>query len=207
MRLLTLIATATLGLAQPTARAEAAAACADFDSHVNGRWAAGTELPADRARIGNFDTLRIANDRLLEAALKELAAEPARQTRSGLRLLATHYRAGMDEAAIEQRGLAALQPLLARMDQAERADLPALPGELARLHVAAPLSIGVGTDAKDAPRHVLQLNQAGLGAGAGLFRLPQRRHPRPEGAAAARREGDPDGRRPVRRRAAVAHAG
>ncbi|MDO9072879.1 MAG: M13 family metallopeptidase [Rubrivivax sp.] len=163
MRLFTLIAAATLGLTQPVVHAETAAACTDFDSYVNGRWAATTELPADRSRIGNFDTLRLANDRLLEAALKELAAEPARQTSSGLQLLAAHYRAGMDEAGIERRGLAALQPWLTRIEKAERADLPALLGELARLQVTAPLAIGVGTDAKDATRHVLQVNQAGLG--------------------------------------------
>jgi hypothetical protein len=105
-----LLCAAALAAAGPAA-AEATA-CSDFDEYVNGRWKAATELPPDRARIGSFDTLAQANDRLLEAALKELAADPARQTSPGLKLLASYYRSGMDEAAIERQGLRAVQPLL-----------------------------------------------------------------------------------------------
>ncbi len=150
-------------LATPLHAAAQASACSDFDEYVNGRWKAATELPSDRARIGSFDTLAQANDRLLEAALKELAAEPARQTSPGLKLLASYYRSGMDEAAIERQGLRAVQPLLDRIARLERQELPAFMAELARLQVAAPLAMFVGIDAKDATRHVLSLQQAGLG--------------------------------------------
>ena len=138
-------------------------ACTDFDAYANGKWVAATELPPDRARIGSFDALRVANDRLLEAGLTELAANPARQTTPGLKLLAAQYRAGMDSAGIEKRGLSSVQPWLARIDKAERAALPTLIGEMARLQIPAPLAVSVGTDAKDATRHALQLSQAGLG--------------------------------------------
>ncbi|CAD5372431.1 M13 family peptidase [Rubrivivax sp. A210] len=145
------------------ARAEGLGACSDFDAHVNGRWLAGAELPDSRARVGSFDTLRIAADRLLESALAELVQEPARQTSPGLRLLASYYRSGMDVVSIEARGLAAQKPLLAQMAALTRDKLPALLGELARLQIAAPLTLAVGTDAKDATRHVLAVSQAGLG--------------------------------------------
>ncbi len=156
-----LLIAATMAL--PQHAAAQATACSDFDEYVNGRWKAATELPADRARIGSFDTLARANDALLEAALKELAAEPARQTSPGLKLLANYYRSGMDEAAIERQGLRAVQPLLDRLARLERAELPAMLAELGRLQVAAPLAMFVGIDAKDASRHVLALSQAGLG--------------------------------------------
>ena len=145
------------------AQADEVSACTDFDAYANGRWAAATELPADRARIGNFDTLRVANDRLLETGLAELARSPARQATPGLKLLAAQYRAGMDSAAIEKRGLSAVQPWLARIQAVERHTLPVLIGEMARLQVGAPLAVFVGTDAKDATRRVLQLSQSGLG--------------------------------------------
>ena len=138
-------------------------ACTDFDDYANGPWLAATELPPDRARIGGFDALRAANDRLLEEGLAELAASPARQTTPGLKLPAAQYRAGMNSPAIERRGLSAVQRWLARIDLVDRAALPALIGEMARLQVSAPLAVFVGTDAKDATRHALQLNQAGLG--------------------------------------------
>jgi predicted metalloendopeptidase len=140
-----------------------ASACSDFDQYVNGRWVAATELPPSRSRIGSFDSLRMANDKLLEVALAELAADPARQTSPGLKLLAAYYRSGMDEAAIERNGLAPVAPLLGRIAAATSEALPALMAEMARLQIGAPLQLGVGVDAKDATRHVLAVAQDGLG--------------------------------------------
>ena len=150
-------------VAQAAAPTPEVSACTDFDAYANGKWVAATELPPDRARIGSFDALRVANDRVLEAGLVELAASPARQSTPGLKLLAAQYRAGMDGAAIEKRGLSAVQPWLARIGTVDRAGLPALIGEMARLQIAAPLAVFVGPDAKDATRHALQVSQAGLG--------------------------------------------
>jgi len=154
-----------LPAAHATAPADpaATAACTDFDAHVNGRWEATAVLPPERARIGSFDTLRRANDRLLEDALTELAASPEPPATPGLRLLGAYYRSGMDTAAIEQRGLSAVQPWLDRIGRAEPADLPRLLGEMARLQVAAPFGLFVNTDARDATRHALLLVQGGLG--------------------------------------------
>ena len=165
-----LATTVALFLATPavaldlSGRDAAVGACTDFYDHVNGAWQARAELPPDRARIGSFDQLRIANDRLLERALTELIAEPARQSSPGLKLLAAAYRSAMDEAAIEKAGLKAVQPLWQRIDGLRHADdLPALLGELARHRIAAPLSMGIGPDAKDVRRHTVTLAQGGLG--------------------------------------------
>ena len=78
----------------PTQPAPAPKACDDFDEYVNGRWKAATDLPASRASAGSFDTLSQSNDRLLEAALEELVADPARQTGPGLKLMAAYWRSG-----------------------------------------------------------------------------------------------------------------
>ena len=168
LTLLTALLAAAMALpahAVPAAGAAppAPAACDDFDEYVNGRWKAATDLPASRARASSFDTLSQSNDRQLEAALEELVADPARQASPGLKLLAAYYRSGMDKDAIERQGLTAVQPLLARINKLQREDLPVLLGDLARLGIAAPVAVFVGTDAKDATRHVLSLAQAGLG--------------------------------------------
>lgn len=158
-----LLATALTSPADAAATTPVPAACADFDAYVNDGWKAATEVPPSRARIGSFDSLAQSNDRLLEAALTELAAEPGRQTSPGLKLLAAYYRSGMDRAAIERQGLSAVQPLLARINKLQREDLAGLLGDLARLGIAAPMAVFVGTDAKDATRHVLSIGQSGLG--------------------------------------------
>ncbi len=152
---------ASAALAQATG--DKPGACTDFDTYANATWMAATELPPDRARIGSFDALRVANDRLLEQGLREIATDPSRARTPGLKLLSAHYRAGLDTASIEKRGLGAVQPWLARIDKLERAQLPALMGEMARLQISAPVAVFVGADAKDATRHALQVSQAGLG--------------------------------------------
>jgi putative endopeptidase len=147
-------------VAQPT---DAPLACSDFDAFVNGAWKASTEIPADRARIGSFDTLRVANNKLLETALAELVAQPNQQTTPGLKLLAAYYRSGMDETAIEEGGMGPLAPFIARLNQMQREDLPATLALFSRLQLGSPLSVFVGPDAKDATRNALQVNQSGLG--------------------------------------------
>jgi putative endopeptidase len=138
-------------------------ACTDFNAHVNGEWEAKAELPPDRARIGSFDTLRRDNDRLLDSALAELLREPARQSTPGLQRLAAFYRSGIDEAGIERRGLASLQPWLDRAAGVTREGLPALLGELSRQGPDLPLRLGVGFDLNDATRHRLSVGAGGLG--------------------------------------------
>lgn len=139
-------------------------ACVDFYEHVNGPWIARTELPADRPRVGSFDALRAANDKVLTDALNELIAKPALQTTPGLKQVAAYYASGMDLAAIEAQGLKPVRPLLDRVGQLKaREDLPALLAQMNRVQIAAPVAAWVRPDAKDTRLHVLTLSQGGLG--------------------------------------------
>lgn len=138
--------------------------CADFYDYVNGPWVASTQLPADQTRIGSFDALRVANDRLLANALAELVRKPELQTTPGLRQVAAYYASGMDRAAIEAGGLKPVQPLLDRVSSIKTAnDLPAVLAQLGRVQISAPVATWVRPDAKNTSVQVLHLTQSGLG--------------------------------------------
>ncbi|MBB3195591.1 M13 family metallopeptidase [Roseateles terrae] len=138
--------------------------CADFYDYVNGPWVASTQLPADQTRIGSFDALRVANDRLLANALAELVRKPELQTTPGLRQVAAYYASGMDRGAIEAGGLKPVQPLLDRVASIKTAsDLPAVLAALGRVQIGAPVATYVRPDAKNTSVQVLHLMQSGLG--------------------------------------------
>lgn len=83
----------------------------DFDEYANGAWKKATEIPADRASLSTgfyvFEKAEKRNADLIQGLEK---ANPA--AGSDERKIADYYAAFMDEAGIEQRGLAPLQPEL-----------------------------------------------------------------------------------------------
>ena len=171
LRLIAVAAAAALALAAPPAGAldvtsfsTEVSPCEDFYDYVNGPWVARTELPAERTRVGSFDALRVANDRLLSDALAELVAKPALQKSPGLKQVAAYYASGMDLAAIEAQGLKPVKPLLDRIAAMKSAeDLPFVLAQLGRVGIAAPVANAVRADVKNTRVNVLTLGQAGLG--------------------------------------------
>lgn len=138
--------------------------CADFYDYVNGPWVARTEVPADRTRIGSFDALRVANDRLLGDALAELVSKPELQKSPGLKQVAAYFASGMDQAAIEAQGLKPVKPLLDRISSMKSAeDLPFVLAQLGRVGIAAPVGGYVRPDVKNTRVNVLTVGQSGLG--------------------------------------------
>ncbi len=141
-----------------------AEACTDFDEYVNGLWRTTTPMRADRARMGSFDDVRDDSQRVVAQALADAAKNPAALDTPGKRLAATFYVSGMNLAAVEQRGLASLQPLLAQIDALDdRAKLPAVVAALARVGVDAPVRVAIMPDAKDRRRYIFNIDQGGLG--------------------------------------------
>lgn len=85
----------------------------DFFAYVNGDWLASTEIPADRSSWGAFAVLAEATDARIAKMIEALAAD--NQASGDARKVADYYRAFMDEAAIEARGVTPLKPLLAKI--------------------------------------------------------------------------------------------
>jgi putative endopeptidase len=84
----------------------------DFYGYTNGGWMKTFEMPADRAVYGSFSVIEEEVSRRTKDLIQgaEKAGPPAG---SGAALVGAYYAAFMDEAAIEKRGLAPIQPELA----------------------------------------------------------------------------------------------
>jgi putative endopeptidase len=81
----------------------------DFFAYANGAWLKATQIPPDRASYGVFTMLdEVANKRT--ADLVRTAASAKRGTEA--RKIGDYYTAFMNEALIEKRGLAPIEPQL-----------------------------------------------------------------------------------------------
>ena len=106
-----------------------------FDRYANGAWRAHAEMPADRTRIGSFINLAdVIDGRNREIIAGAARAHPAPGTDQ--RRIADYYAAYLDQAAIDARGTAPLQPILAHINAIQnRRDLSTALGETLRADV------------------------------------------------------------------------
>ena len=86
----------------------------DFFQYANGTWARTTEIPSDRTRWGTFDILREMADNNQRVIIEEVALAGGAPG-SNQQKIADYYNAYLDQAAIDARGLAPLQPELAQI--------------------------------------------------------------------------------------------
>ncbi|MGL5818668.1 MAG: M13 family metallopeptidase [Phycicoccus sp.] len=151
----------------------------DLFGHVNGRWLAQTDIPADRGRYGTFDALREAAEEQVRVIIEEVAAGSP-QPGSVAAKVGHLYASFLDEAAVEARGPEPLRADLERVaGVASSAEVMGLLGELARSGVDGLVAPIVSTDDRDPDRYVVYLEQAGIG-------LPDESYYREEHHAAKR---------------------
>ncbi len=145
----------------------------DFDNFANGGWRAKTEIPADRSSTGAFyDVFLKAEKRNADLVREAGAGNPA--AGSNARRIADYYAAYMDEAGIEARGLAPVQPALAQVDKiANASDLARVIGDGMRADVDPINNTNLDTEhlfgvfvaqgLEDPTHNVAYLLQGGLG--------------------------------------------
>jgi putative endopeptidase len=149
----------------------------DFFAYANGRWLEATEIPAGEQR---WDARTEIAERTRQRIAQLLADTGAAPAGSSARKVADFHAAYLNEAAIEAKGLTALEPLLARIDRVR--DKPALARLLGRglradvdpLHTGLYSSSHVLGLAVQASTHGEKTNSAFLLQG-GLG-LPDREH-------------------------------
>ena len=112
----------------------------DFFAYANGGWLKAAVLPAGKERWGARDELEEGTRRRIAALLDAASAAPAG---SAERKVADFHAAWLNEAAIEARGLASLQPLLDRIEKvSDKGALTRLLGRGMRADVD-PLGLGI----------------------------------------------------------------
>jgi len=135
----------------------------DFYKHVNGKWLATTEIPADKGRYGSFDKLNDDAQTQLRGIVEDLqkaadAKDPDQQK------IADLYSTFMDEAALEQQGLKPLDAEFSKIDALkDKKEIAGLIAHFNVIGVSAPYTPGVHQDAKDSTKYVFDLGQDGLG--------------------------------------------
>ncbi len=133
----------------------------DFFKHLNGKWLATAEIPAEMSSWGVFEKLFEDIQPQLRKIIEDSAqnADTADKKRIG-----DFYASFMDEARLEQLGAAPIQPELARIAAlSDKKQLPALFAYHNRHNFAAPMDMGVHQDNKDSTKYVVDFVQSGLG--------------------------------------------
>ncbi len=134
----------------------------DFWQYANGKWLAATPIPADRAGWDTFSEVREKTQAQLRSAIEAIDAND--KDHPERRKLADLYASFMDEADVDRAGLASLQEALAKIHGLnDKAQLPALFADLAKLWVRIPFTLDVSPDEHDATTYVAHLEQGRLG--------------------------------------------
>jgi putative endopeptidase len=137
--------------------------CVDFYQHACGNWAKLHPIPADSARSDQFYNLEQYNRQVLRGILERAAASDAARD-ANTQKTGDYYASCLDEAAVQQRGLAPLQAELDRIDGLTSKDqLPELLAHYQLIGVDAFLAFGSQRDFKDATRTIAVVGQRGLG--------------------------------------------
>ena len=137
--------------------------CSDFYQYACGNWLAKNPVPADRSLWSRYNQMANLNQKRLTAILEQAA-----QARSGRspeeQKIGDYYAACMDETGIEAKGLAPLQPEMARIAAVKnRGQLIAEIAHLNNLGVNVPFDFYPDQDMKDSSQVIAVVDQGGLG--------------------------------------------
>ncbi len=135
--------------------------CVDFYHFACGGWIKNNPIPSDQAIWSRFGELAERNRQELRGILENAAKAGSRDANE--QKIGDYYSTCMDEAAIEQKGIAVLKPEFDRINGLT--DKAALPEVLAHLHdqgINVLFNFGSGADFKNAGQVIAQADQGGL---------------------------------------------
>ena len=129
----------------------------DFFGYANGTWAKNTPIPSDKARYGMFNVL----DDLSRERTRTIIEEQSKDANSKI---GNAYASFMDEAGIEAKGLAPLDPWLSQVRGVKtKADLTKLYAQGDEIGISSPFRMFIGQDDKAPENYALTMIQGGIG--------------------------------------------
>ena len=136
----------------------------DFFRYVNGTWLDNTQIPNDKTRWGSFDELRQKTDTDALAILKEATKNPIYKSNPDQGKAINLYLSIMDTVARNKQGITPLKPYLAKINAVKNAtDLQALLIQMAPQGGLGFFGVGVGVDAKNSNRNVINVGPGSVG--------------------------------------------
>ncbi|WP_297847717.1 M13 family metallopeptidase [Mycobacterium sp.] len=136
----------------------------DLFGHVNGRWLAEYQIPADRATDGAFRQLYDRAEEQVRDLIVEASQQGSTTADADAQRIGDLYASFLDEDTVQRRGVRPLLDEMAVIDDAADADaLAAALGALQRTGVGGGVAMYVDTDAKNSARYLVHFTQSGLG--------------------------------------------
>ena len=135
----------------------------DFFRYVNGTWFDKTEIPSDRVRWGSFDELRQNTDKDALAILKDAASRKL-DPKSDQAKAVNVYKTYMDTISRNKLGMKPILATLKKIDKIKSIkDLNAFITEMQPEGGIGFYGIGVGPDAKNSNKNVVNIGLGSLG--------------------------------------------
>ncbi|HEU4704916.1 MAG TPA: M13 family metallopeptidase, partial [Sphingomicrobium sp.] len=129
----------------------------NFYQFANGTWAKNTPIPADKSNYGMFTRLDDLSKDRTKTIVEEAAKDPSNK-------IGNAYSSYLDEAAVEAKGLAPLEPWLGEVRSLKsKAGYPALLARAERLGIGTPFAAFIGQDDKQPENYALTMVQGGIG--------------------------------------------
>ena len=129
----------------------------NFFQYANGTWLKNTPIPADKSNYGMFTMLDDLSSKRTQEILNDTRDDPTSK-------IGNAFASFLDEAGVEAKGLAPIQPWLGRIKAlSSRAGYAALVAEADRAGIAGPVGSFVNQDDKNPDVYALTVVQSGLG--------------------------------------------
>src|SRR5579885_2372223 len=105
--------------------------CVDFYAYTCNKWMAANPIPSDQASWSHWDKMQLWNEQVLKDALEAASKDDSQRTPVQQKI-GDYYASCMDESAVDQKGISAIQPELDRI--AALSDKSQLAEEIAHIH-------------------------------------------------------------------------